>query len=81
MNELSSIAEAGGILPPCFAGCQLAKRGAFIVNEKEDLSPELKGFIDQLIVPLLVEQLVQHGYLYSAGDSQYDADEPVAEAA
>ena len=47
----------------------------------EELSPELMQFIDQLIVPLLVERLVQHGHLYSARDSQYDADEPLAEAA
>ena len=48
----------------------------------EELSPELMEFIDQLIVPLLVERLLaETGYLYSAGGSQYDADEPLADAA
>jgi hypothetical protein len=43
------------------------------VNEEEELSPELKEFIDQLIVPLLVE-LAKNGHLYSAEAPQYDDD-------
>jgi hypothetical protein len=38
-------------------------------------------FIDQLIVPLVVERLIQHGHLYSAEDSHYDGDEPLVAAA
>jgi hypothetical protein len=80
--DLLILTISGGRDPPVLlhTGCQLAKSGAFIVNEKEDLSPELKEFIDQLIVPLLVEQLMQQGHLYHAGESQYDANEPLPEA-
>ena len=53
-----------------------------MVSEQEEPSPELKEFIDQLIVPLLVERLLaETGHLYSAGGSQYDTDEPLADAA
>lgn len=41
--------------------------------EEEELSPELKEFIDQLIVPLLVE-LVKNGHLYNAEATRYDDD-------
>jgi hypothetical protein len=51
------------------------------VKNHAEPSDELRLFIDQLIVPLLVEQLMQEGHLYHAGDSQYDTDEPLAEAA
>jgi hypothetical protein len=45
------------------------------------LAPELQEFIDRLIVPLLVEELMkQEGPLYRAESSQYD-DEGLAHAA
>jgi hypothetical protein len=50
------------------------------VNNEEDLSPELKEFIDRLIVPLLVDDFLRH--LYSAGRSTYDDEvEAPAQAA
>ena len=40
---------------------------------QEDIAPELKAFIDQLIVPLLVERLVpETGHLYSDAEARYD---------
>ena len=64
----------GGFLPVQFhRNSQLADSEPFIVNEEEELSPELKEFIDQLIVPLLVE-LVMNGHLYSAEAPRYDDD-------
>jgi hypothetical protein len=43
------------------------------VDIEVELSPELKEFIDRLIVPLLVE-LVKNGHLYSAEAPRYDDD-------
>ena len=43
------------------------------MDEEEELSPELKEFINQLIVALLVE-LVKNGHLYSAEAPRYDDD-------
>jgi hypothetical protein len=52
------------------------------VNEEEDLSPDLMKFIDQLIVPLLVERMMaETGHLYGAEASRYDDVEPLAPAA
>ena len=51
------------------------------LESHQELALELREFIDQLIVPLLVERLMQQGHLYSAGDSQYDTDVPLADAA
>ena len=43
------------------------------MNDEEDISPELKEFIDQLIVPLLVERLLaETGHLYSDAGARYD---------
>ena len=40
---------------------------------KRTLAPELKEFIDQLIVPLLVERLLaETGHLYSDAEARYD---------
>jgi hypothetical protein len=49
------------------------------VKVEEDTAPELKDFIDQLIVPLLVERLTRH--LYSVHDSSDNTDEAIALAA
>jgi hypothetical protein len=51
------------------------------VNGCPDISPELKEFIDQLIVPLLVERLMQQGHLYTATAPYYDDGDPLADAA
>ena len=52
------------------------------MNREEELSSELSEFIDQLIVPLLVDALLtQTGHLYSARSAYYDGEEPVADAA
>ena len=52
------------------------------MNEDEELSPELKEFIDRLIVPLLVERLMaETGHLYSDEGSGYDTEEPREQAA
>jgi hypothetical protein len=52
------------------------------VEEKQEPSAELKEFIDQLIVPLLVERMmVEIGHLYGAEASRYDDVEPLAPAA
>jgi hypothetical protein len=42
---------------------------------------DLREFIDRLIVPLLVERLMQPGQLYTAAHSYYDDGQPLAEAA
>jgi hypothetical protein len=42
------------------------------VKVQEDIAPELKAFIDQLIVPLLVERLVAEMDLYTETGSYYD---------
>ena len=43
------------------------------MNDEEDLSPELKAFIDQLIVPVLVERLLaETRHLYSDAEARYD---------
>jgi hypothetical protein len=56
--------------------------GTGSVNNAEDLSPELKEFIDQLIVPLLVQRMMaETGHLYGAQPSRYDDVEPLAPAA
>lgn len=40
---------------------------------QEDISPELREFINQLIVPLLVERwLAETGHLYSDAEARYD---------
>jgi hypothetical protein len=41
------------------------------VPEETDISKELREFIDQLVVPLLVE-MVKNGHLYKADPSYYD---------
>ena len=54
------------------------------VRAEEDLTAELREFINQLIVPLLVERLMQLGHLYTAAHSSYDDEgslEAVKEAA
>ena len=74
MNRVARpITESGGRDPPLLfnASCQLAESGYDV--EEEELSPELKEFIDQLIVPLLVE-LVKNGHLYNAEATRYDGD-------
>jgi hypothetical protein len=46
------------------------------VKVQEDIAPELKAFIDRLIVPLLVERLLaETGPLYSESPSYYDETE------
>jgi hypothetical protein len=51
------------------------------VDDEQNISPELKEFIDQLIVPLLVE-LMMTRHLYSAEVQRYDDEtEDSAEAA
>ena len=70
---LSMFTGSAGRDPPALRHreCQLADGGASMVSEQEEPSPELKEFIDQLIVPLLVERLLaETGHLYSAGGSQ-----------
>ena len=62
--------------------CQPAESDIRRVKNDAEPSDELRVFIDQLIVPLLVERLMaETGHLYSAGGSQYDADGPLADAA
>jgi hypothetical protein len=52
------------------------------VDTQEEFSPELKEFIDQLIVPLLVARLLaETGHLYSDEGSGYDTEGPRAQAA
>jgi hypothetical protein len=52
------------------------------VKVQENIAAELKEFIDQLIVPLLVDELfATTGHLYSARSSYYDDEGPCAEAA
>ena len=46
------------------------------MNVQEGTAPELKAFIDQLIVPLLVERLLaETRHLYSESPSYYDETE------
>ena len=53
-----------------------------MVSEQEEPSPELKEFIDQLIVPRLVERLLaETGHLYSDAGARYDTEEPLTRAA
>lgn len=51
------------------------------MNGGPEISPELREFLDQLIVPLLVERLMLQGHLYTAAHSYYDDELPLAEAA
>jgi hypothetical protein len=51
------------------------------MDEIEEIPADLLGFIDQLIVPLLVEQLLIKGHLYRADDSYYDDETSLAPAA
>jgi hypothetical protein len=52
------------------------------VKVQENIAAHLKEFIDQLIVPLLVDELfATTGHLYSARSSYYDGERPSAEAA
>jgi hypothetical protein len=51
------------------------------VEEESELTPELQGFIDRVIVPLLVERLMAEGHLYSGEAPQYDAEGPLPQAA
>jgi hypothetical protein len=50
-----------------------------VTDNDSELPPDLKEFIDRLIVPLLVEQFMRH--LYSAEPSYYDGDEGSTQAA
>lgn len=51
-------------------------------SDSEELSPDLQGFIDRVIVPLLVEQwMAENGHLYDATPSWYDTEERLARAA
>jgi hypothetical protein len=43
-----------------------------VESESNELPPELAGFIDRLIVPLLVEQLMKEGHLYPQPIPYYD---------
>jgi hypothetical protein len=71
----------GGKLPHLATrGVDSAESEPMEVKSEQELSTELKEFIDQLIVPLLVE-LVKNGHLYSAPTSYYDGEGPCAEAA
>jgi hypothetical protein len=52
------------------------------VESKPELSPELKEFIDQLIVPLLVERLLaETRHLYSNVEARYDTASSFTRAA
>ena len=52
------------------------------MNDEDDLSPELKEFIDQLIVPLLVERLLaETRHLYSNVEARYDTASSFTRAA
>ena len=51
------------------------------MDTEEELSPELKEFINQLIVPLLVERLMNEGHLYSDTPSYYYDDAGMTRAA
>jgi hypothetical protein len=44
------------------------------MERERELSAELRAFIDQLMVPLLVERLRNEGHLYSAEAPRYDDD-------
>jgi hypothetical protein len=45
------------------------------VKSEQELPTELREFINQLIVPLLVDELLtQMGPLYTARESYYDAE-------
>jgi hypothetical protein len=70
--------------PPASATTRtpLRRKRLMEVESEQKLEAELQEFIDQLIVPLLVNELLtQTGHLYSAGGSYYDGDEPLADAA
>jgi len=74
----------GGELPSRLAtrGVDSAESEPMEVESDQELSPELKEFIDQLIVPLLVDMLLtKTRHLYSAPTSYYDGEGPCAEAA
>jgi hypothetical protein len=50
------------------------------VKLQETIAAELKEFIDQLIVPLLVDELfATTGHLYSGVPSYYDSEGPCAD--
>lgn len=68
----------GGKLPSRLAtrGVDSAESEPIEVESEQKLSSELRAFIDQLIVPLLVERLIKEGHLYSAQEPRYD-DESV----
>ena len=52
------------------------------VESELELEAELQEFINRLIVPLLVEQMMaETGHLYGAEDSRYDTDKPLTRAA
>jgi hypothetical protein len=52
------------------------------VKVQEDIAPELKEFIDQLIVPLLVEKVKSETeHLYSEAVARYDTEVPCSQAA
>ena len=52
------------------------------VEPEQKPNAELQQFIDQVIVPQLVESITKElGHLYSAEASQYDAEEPLQNAA
>jgi hypothetical protein len=65
----------GGELPSRLVtrGVDSAESEPMEVESEQELSPELKEFIDQLIVPLLVE-LAKNGHLYSAEAPRYDEE-------
>jgi hypothetical protein len=50
------------------------------VESGQELPGDLRGFIDRLIVPVLVEALVTEiGHLYSTAPSYYDGEGPCAD--
>jgi hypothetical protein len=50
------------------------------VNDEKELSPELKEFINGLILPRLVDELfATTGHLYSAAPSYYHDERPFAD--
>jgi hypothetical protein len=52
------------------------------VENDEELSAELRAFIDRVIVPLLVERLLaETGHLYSDAGARYDTEKPLTRAA
>jgi hypothetical protein len=69
--------------PPASATTRtpLRRKRLMEVESEQKLEAELQEFIDQLIVPLLVERLTNEGHLYTARGSYYHEDEPLADAA